>query len=63
MKKILLTAILLAAGIVTATAQEREVYSLIGWDSWGGLEVRNSGDAIIVSGRVGSGSAGYVIES
>jgi len=68
MKKIILTVALLIAGLVTAAAQEWEVYDLFGGEVYGRptgstLGVRAVGDGIVFSGSANERSAGYALES
>ena len=76
MKKAILAGVLLAAGLVTAAAQQREVFEMgFGWSLYSKrdstIQVRDAGDGgVIFSGMVSGqgprgeeGGAGYVIES
>jgi len=68
MKKTIFTVVLLMAGLVTAAAQEWEVYDLFGGEMYGSetgstLGVRAVGNGLIFSGSANDRGAGYVIES
>jgi len=68
MKKVMLTVVLLVAGLVAAAAQEWEVYDLFGGEVYGRttgstLGVRSAGDGLVFSGSANEKIAGYVIES
>jgi len=73
MKKAILAGVLLAAGLVTAAAQEWEVYDMFGWSVYGKrdstMRVRDAGDGGVTFYGMASkeikgekGGAGYVLE-
>ena len=68
MKKAILTVVLLMAGLVTAAAQDWEVYDLFGGEIYGRstgstLGARSVGGGLVFSGSANERSAGYVFES
>ena len=69
MKKAIAAGILLAAGLVSAYAQQREVYDMLGWDLYmkgnSSIRVRDAGNGgVTFYGKASrEGGAGYVIEN